>query len=189
MCASVACKHDWSHKRTQTHTRDWSRGPRQIAQHVLLPSVLGQRRTARQQRRASLGPGRRVGRDRLRTPVVERQAESERKERQHSARPRDRGRRSVAASRPSFLLHRVRDRNARNGCLRLTRNPYPPRARIRPGQSLKGVSGDVIILEVSGSPPCPMGPSRSSSSPHPCPLTWQEAAYCDPGLVSEVVCA
>ena len=188
MCASVACKHDWSHKRTQTHTRDWSRGPRQIAQHVLLPSVLGQRRTARKQRRASLGPGRRVGRDRLRTPVVERQAESERKERQHSARPRDRGRRSVAASRPSFLLHRVRGRNARNGCLRLTRNPYPPRARIRPGQSLKGVSGDVIILEVSGSPPRPMGPSRSSS-PHPCPLTWQEAAYCDPGLVSEVVCA
>ena len=44
--------------------------------------------------------------------------------------------------------------------MRLTRDPLPC-VRVRPEQSLKGVSGDVIILE--------------------------EAAYCDPGLVSEVV--
>ena len=65
--------------------------------------------------------------------------------------------------------------------------PLPSRARVCPGQSLKGVSGDVIILEVCASPHRPMGPSRSSPS-HPSSPTWQEAAYCDPGLVSEVVC-
>ena len=46
------------------------------------------------------------------------------------------------------------------------------------------MSGDVIILEVSPSP-FPTALGRPLTAPPRLP--WQEAAYCDPGLVSEVV--
>jgi hypothetical protein len=52
--------------------------------------------------------------------------------------------------------------------------------RAHPSQSLKGVAGDVIILEACKTPHAPI---RHPHTRAPA----QEAAYCDPGLISEVI--
>ena len=58
-----------------------------------------------------------------------------------------------------------------------------PSARLHAPQSLKGVSGDVIILEEAVRAGIPRGQNRYVNEPRV--RLWQ--AYCDPGLVAEVV--